>query len=65
MNLLMNWKKKDDGNIELTVNFDLTISALSFLDAFGSIEENLCNDEDESKILISNVPSRAVIGRYR
>ena len=54
-------ERKDDGNIELTVNFDLTISALSFLDAFGSIEENLCNDEDESKILISNVPSRAVI----
>ena len=31
------------------------------LDAFGSIEENLCNDKDESKIhFISEVPSKAV-----
>ena len=51
-------EKKDDENIESTLTFDLTISAVTFLDAFGSVEENLCNDE--SKVLfIGDVPSKA------
>ena len=56
-------EKKDEENIESNLTFDLTISAVavSFLDAFGSIEENLCRDEDESKVLfISEVHSKAV-----
>ena len=39
-----------DGNIETTVSYDLTISAERFMDAFSSIEENLCNVEDSKKI---------------
>ena len=54
-------EKKDDENFESTLTFDLTISVAILLDAFGSIEENLCNDKDESKIhFISEVPSKAV-----
>ena len=54
-------EKKDDENFDESIlTFDLTISAVTFLDAFGSIEENLCADKDESKILfISEAPSKA------
>ena len=51
--------KKDDETIESTVTFDLTISAVTFLDAFASIDENLSIDEYGDKIpFISEVPSR-------
>ena len=51
-------KKKDD---ELFITFDLTIRAFTFLDAFGSIEENLNLDEYGPKIpFIGEVPSRAI-----
>ena len=54
-------EKKDDGNKESTVSFDLTISAVTFLGAFGSIEENLCDDEDGAYFfVIAEVPSEAV-----
>ena len=50
-----------DGNAEATVTFDLTISALTLTDAFNSIEENLCTEEDNPKIpFISDVPSKEV-----
>ena len=38
----------------------LPLSAVTFLDAFGSIEENFCDDEDESNVIfIGDVPSKA------
>ena len=47
-----------DGNIDSTVTYDLTISAETFIDAFSSIEENLCSAEFDPKIpFISTVPS--------
>ena len=48
-----------DGNIESTVAYDLTISAVNLFDAFCSIEENLCSAEDSPKIpFISEIPSK-------
>lgn len=48
-----------DGNIEsVPVTYDLTISAMTDLDAFCSIEENLCSAEDSPRIpFISDIPS--------
>ena len=53
-----------DGQIESTVttlNFDLTISAVQLLDAYCSIEDNLCYGDVDAKVLfISENPSSQV-----
>ena len=47
---------------EPTITFDLTISSFKVLDAFGSIEENLCRTEEDfyNVPFISEKPSKEV-----